>query len=687
MEINQYLSIARRWAWLLILGLVVGVIGGYAIASVQTPIYQASTRVVVSRASMQTASGTSSGGTGLSDFFLSDQILIQTYVELLKASSIYDEVSRIVNYPVSPGQVTAEQVKETRIISISVVDPNPQHAADIANAVVRALIAQNEDIEAGRYKTSDESLQVQISQVEEQIAKLQLDLENLSATSTEEQIVIVKQQMAPLQAEVTQLKKDIAILSPAWSAERKSKVAELEARLDQVEPLLTLYQQMYTNLAVGGTSNGGGAASNNPNAARLEKTLSLYQQIYLNLINTREAIRLARMQNTQSVNQIEPATVPARPVRPVPMQSTLLGGLIGMILAGGIVFLIEFLDDTLKSPADVERIFEVPLIGHIGDMQDLEGTNERGYTGIMVSKQPRSPNAEAFRSLRTNLEFAAVDKPLRTILITSAEAAEGKTTVAANLAAIFAQGGKRVILLDCDLRRPRIHRFIGVQNRKGMTDLFRDSHTVKEVMHTWRDSNGIEISAITSGSLPPNPAELLGSQKMNQILEELTAQSDVVIIDSPPTMITDSQVLAAKVDGVLLVTQPGKTRTGALRATREQLERAGAHVVGAVFNRISPKNGHYHYYGDYRYYAPYYYQDNKYFEEQNEDSSPDDETEVTPSPAPSFRQKLSGVFSRQRKVIEIEEGTEMPQSVSKKVLDPAGWKSPNAKESGKQKAR
>lgn len=604
MEISQYISIARRWAWLLILGLVLGIISGYVVAKLQTPIYEASTRVIVSRASMQTASGTSSTG-GMYDFFLSDQVLIQTYTELLKASSIFDHVSQIVGYSVSPSQVVAKQVSETRIISITVEDPDPQHAADIANAVVEALIVQNENLEAGRYKASDESLQIQIKQVEDQIQKYQSDLENLSTVTMDEQLKQVKAEMEPLQAEVTELQKEIALLTPTFSDTRKAEVAELTARLDQIQPVLSLYQEIYTNLVVLGTS-GTSSDNNNSSEARLQSTLTLYQQIYLNLINTREAIRLTRLQNTQSVNQVEPAMVPKNPIRPQPLNNALLAGVVGLILAAGIVFLIEYLDDTIKVPEDVERVMALPLIGYVAEMQSKGKDDAEVY----VSRQPRSPVSEAFRALRTNLEFAAVDRPLRTILVTGAEAGDGKSTIATNLAAIFAQGGKRVLLVDADLRRPRVHRFLGIHNRVGLTDLFRDVLDVQAVRQEWTDTNSKTLSVITTGSLPPNPTELLGSHKMDAILAELVSLVDVVVIDSPPSIVSDAQVLAAKVDCVLMVVQPGKTHAGAARVTREQLDRAGAHVVGVVFNRIPRSQGYY--YGGYQYYSPYYSQNSHY---------------------------------------------------------------------------
>ncbi|MCE9644906.1 MAG: polysaccharide biosynthesis tyrosine autokinase [Chloroflexi bacterium] len=613
MDITTYLSIARRWAWLLALGLGLGFVGGFVVARLQTPIYQASTRVIASRASMQAASNAGSTSYGDGFYYISDQQLMQTYIELLKSSSIFDKASQALGYPVSAGQVQATQVNDTRILSIIVEDTDPQRAADIANAVVAALILQNEEIEASRYKASDESLQIQIQQVESQIATYQSTLDDQASITLSEQLAQVKAQMEPLQTEVTQLKKDIAILSPAFTVEQKSKVAELNARLDQIQPLLDLYQKIYTDLVVVGAS--GTTQNDNALTTRLQSTLVLYQQIYLNLINTREAIRLSRLQNSQSIDQIQVAIVPASPIRPKPLTSAFLAGVVGLILAAGVIFLIEYLDDTLKAPEDVERILGIPLIGYISEMDALENDKQE----VHVSKQPRSPASEAFRSLRTNLEFAAVDKPLRIILVTGAEAGDGKTTVSANLAAIFALAGKRVMLLDCDLRRPRVHHFLNIKNRTGMSDLFRDSLDIDSVTQQWTNSASTSVSVITSGSLPPNPAELLGSQKMDQILAELSIRADVIVIDSPPSMVSDAQILAAKVDGVLLVLQPGKTHIGAARSLREQLERAGARIVGAVFNRITRQSGYY--YSGYRYYSPYYGESDKY--PVNDDQNPE----------------------------------------------------------------
>jgi capsular exopolysaccharide synthesis family protein len=194
-----------------------------------------------------------------------------------------------------------------------------------------------------------------------------------------------------------------------------------------------------------------------------------------------------------------------------------------------------------------------------------------------------------------------VQRPIHTILVTSPGPSEGKTTVAVNLAAIFALSGKTVALLDADMRRPHVHRFMGLPNRDGLSNLFRSQGEIASVMRTKLELPHLMI--ITSGSLPPNPAELLGSQKMSEILEELHALVDVVVIDTPPSLVADAQILAGKVDAVLFVIQPGNTHAEMAKASFELFKRAGARIIGTVLNRI-PRNRSY-YYGGYKYYSPY----------------------------------------------------------------------------------
>jgi capsular exopolysaccharide synthesis family protein len=589
MELKQYFQIVRRWAWLLILGLILGAGGGYMASRLQEPVYQATTRALVIRASQDKSSDLT---------YISDQQLVQTYIQLLSTQPILDGASERLGYEVVKSQISVQQSRDTQIIAVTVEDHDPQRAPAIANVLLQVLIEQNETLQVGRYASTEENIQAQITQVESQISNIQLEVDQISTKNFQDQLREVETQIQPLQDEVSTLQQEIAFLSPAYSQERKSQIAEKQARINQIQPLLNLYQQIYSNLVVLGKPVDS-ASNTSSRLVQLQSTLGLYQTLYINLLTSLESVRLARLQNTPNIVQIEAASVPVEPIRPRPLTNTALATAVGLMLAAGIVFLIEYLDDTLKTPEDVERALGVPVLGFVAEMQYK--FRKKSAEEVYVSRQPRSPVSEAFRSLRTNLEFAAVQKPIRTILITSPGPSEGKTTIAVNLAAIFAQAEKRVALLDADMRRPRVHRLLGMSNREGLSNVFLNKSRANAVGRSRDDLPHLMV--ITSGSLPPNPAELLGSEKMNQILDELLGSVDVVVIDTPPSLVADAQVLAAKVDAVLIVIQPGVTHIETARASLEMFKRAGARVVGVVMNRI-PRNRSY-YYGGYKYYSAY----------------------------------------------------------------------------------
>ena len=586
MELKQYFRIVQRWAWLLILGLVLAGAAGYQASRMQAPVYQASTRALVMRPPLEQSSDLT---------YYSDLQLVQTYIQLLTTQPVLDGASQRLGYEVRKSQIVVKQNQDTQIIDLTVEDHDPQRAADIANVLVEVLTEQNEALQTGRYASTEESIRAQIAQVESQISRIQLDVDQITTKSFEEQLKEVETQIKPLQDEVSTLQQEIAALTPARTQEQKTRVAEKLVRISQIQPLLELYQQIYSNLVVLGkpVESGSNISSR---LAQLQSTLDLYQNLYLNLLSSLETIRLARLQNTPNIVQIEPASVPKAPIRPRPLMNTALAAALGLMLAAGIVFLIEYLDDSLKTPEDVERVLGMPVLGFVAEMQ----YKDKSAAEVYISRQPRSPVSEAFRSLRTNLEFASVQKPIHTILVTSPGPSEGKTTVAVNLAAIFALSGKRVALLDADMRRPHVHHLLGMPNREGLSNLFRSQAPVNAVSRTKLELPNLMV--ITSGSLPPNPAELLGSEKMSQILAALSNLVDVVVIDTPPSLVADAQILAGKVDAVLFVIQPGRTHAEMARASVEVFKRAGARVIGTVLNRI-PRNRS-DYYGGYKYYSP-----------------------------------------------------------------------------------
>ena len=605
MDVKQIFSLIRRWLWLLILGSVIGAGIGYYISIRQTPIYQAQARFVILPAAQTTYDYYS---------YLNNQDLIDTYAQLLTTEELLYQASETLGFPVRKGQATAQQVDDTKFVVLTVKDPDPFKAATIANGLVEIMISQNENLQSVQFSAAEKNLQDRIDQAEEQIATLESQITQMSDEILQSQIESVQIQMDDVQAQVNNLKVDMAQIYPELLAQAEDSVeidlesltqeeiAQLTAyqtKLDEITPILELYQEIYTELVVLGQTSGT-SNRNQTDLDRLRTTLNLYQQIYISSINNLETLKLAKAQNTPTVMQVETAVKPSVPISPKPSQTALLGAAIGLFVVAALVFLIEFLDDTLKTPDEIKDVLDVPVIGFIGDLKH-NGKKNGDALGVYVAKNPRSPVAEAFRSLRTNLEYSSVDDPVKTLLVTSSGEAEGKSTVAANLAIVEAQSGKAVVIVDADLRRPKVHVQFNKPNRMGLSDVVTGKLNLDDVLKTY--DQVANLSIITCGTIPPNPSELLGSERMSQTLKDLENRFDVVILDTSPMIVSDPQILSSKVDGVIYVLVPGQTRAITAMRPIEELKRIGSKVLGVVANKI-PKNRDY-YYGGYNYYSPY----------------------------------------------------------------------------------
>ena len=290
--------------------------------------------------------------------------------------------------------------------------------------------------------------------------------------------------------------------------------------------------------------------------------------------------------SNSSVNHlavVEAAVPPTSPSSPQVLVNLLLALAAGGLIAVAIAFLLDYLEDYIKTREDAERVTGLPMLGLIPRMRH-EGRGNPIY-GMATLLYPRSPASEAFRALRTNIEFTAISAPTRTILVTSAQPLEGKTTVACNLAVVFAQAGKRTILVDADLRVPNVHQFFRVSGAVGLTDLMLSAAIDVDAVAQPTEQPNLRV--IAGGSPAPNPAELLGSARMRAIVEHLAADADVVIFDcSPINMVTDPAVLSTVVDGSILVVDSGHTRRDAARAACDALSIVGGRVLGLTLNRL-----------------------------------------------------------------------------------------------------
>ena len=291
------------------------------------------------------------------------------------------------------------------------------------------------------------------------------------------------------------------------------------------------------------------------------------------------------------VSVVERAEPPAYPISPRKKVNTALGGVLLLAVALGVVLLVEYLDDTVKSPEQATEITGLPTIARIEQFERSRTPRDQ----LQSAHRPRSTVAEAYRAARTNLSYAIdLGRDRRLVLITSPGPGEGKTTTVANLAVVFGLAGHRVCVVDTNLRRPTLHRLLGLNNQEGLTNLLlaREPELERAIQRTVYTN----VAAVTSGPLPPNPSELLGSARMQEVLERLKARFDVVLLDSPPALVvTDASVLATLADGLLIVTRANYTRTQQLRATVEELAQSGRPIAGIVINRVASRDAYYYY--------------------------------------------------------------------------------------------
>ena len=347
------------------------------------------------------------------------------------------------------------------------------------------------------------------------------------------------------------------------------------------------------------TTNDLAAATDDSQKTRLEASLAQYRTTYSNLLASAQQAKISESQATNNIVVSEPAVIPEIPIRPRTFTNTLLAIVIGAMLAVGAAFLAEYLDDTVKTADDVTRVTGLSTLGAIARLKDAGGTRQ-----LIAWLKTKAPESEAYRTLRTNIQFSSVDKPIKTLLVTSSSPGEGKSTTTANLAVVMAQTGQNVIVVDTDLRRPVLHKVFEVPNNAGLTTALLAGEDANLEAHL--QSTDIDhLSVLTSGPIPPNPSELLGSHRMAHLVGALSQLADLVIFDSPPVLaVTDAAVMARQVDGVLLVADAGRTKEHALASAAAELQKTGGNLLGVALNRLDVRRG-------YNYYYYYYYSDDE----------------------------------------------------------------------------
>ncbi len=366
-------------------------------------------------------------------------------------------------------------------------------------------------------------------------------------------------------------------------------VESYSAKVNTLSTMLAKYEDQFSKLP-----------TQSIQFAKLERNRKATEKLYLILEEKYQEAKINERIKLGTVLLIAPSVLAAKPSKPNRMLIIFMGVLLGLALSVGFAFTRNYFDHTIKSPDEIENK-GISVLSWIPAIDELKSNNPQNE--FIVATKPKSPPSEAFKALRTRVQYAKLEEtPLKTILLTSSVPAEGKTTISINLAGSLAQLDKKVLLLDCDLRKPRIHSVFEIDRYPGLSDYLFANASLDEITRKTKVNN---LEVITSGTIPPNPSELLGSKQMKIFIDKMKSIYDFVIIDSPPFIsVTDAEILFRIADGTILVLRAGKTPADAFFRTCEKLMHIDHHnFLGVVFNNFSFKSAYGYYYNYYYYYS------------------------------------------------------------------------------------
>ena len=532
-DLRGYLGVVWKWAWLVALAMILAGVASYQAVLSVPPTYLSATTIMV---------GEDAGNPGLTaDDLAVSQRAANSYAVTVRRQPVLEATIRRLGLRETwqdlQQRVQVNRIEGTQLVEIRVTDTNPARAKAIAEELTNQLIAQSPTAEATQQQ--------------------------------EERRQFIRKQLDQLQTSMQQAEKDVA--------DKRAQVQyETSARA-----VLDLQDEIRA----------------------LEAKLETWRSTYVSLLASYQGKR-----QPNAVTVIEPASVPSRPVGPNVAATVLVAVAAGLLLALAGIFVAEYLNDVLRTEEDVLKVAGLPNLGIVPHLGRIKPASR----ALVTAMDPDSPATEAYRVLRANVRFSLTDDRPAVLLVTSPGMREGKSMTSANLAASFAQAGQQTILIDADLRRPRLHEVFGIANSSGLAQVLEPRFSQKAVDRaqaleelSYQVERALvptvisSLRLLTSGpALPLNPAELLVSVRMDLLLAALRNLADVVIVDSPPLLpVVDATILAAKVEGVVLVIESGRTRRQAAKTAMQILRRAGANILGTALNAAPKGASHYYEYG------------------------------------------------------------------------------------------
>ena len=333
---------------------------------------------------------------------------------------------------------------------------------------------------------------------------------------------------------------------------------------------------------------------------RLSRDAENAVTLYTTLQKRYNENRLQEQDEANNIRSLDKARVPGAPIEPNVPNAIALSIALALLVSFGIVYLLQFMDRTVKAPEDVEAVSGLPVLGFVPSVEDDAGATGRLVRELYIMRHPNSTAAESCRVIRTNINFCSPDKPIKSLVITSSNPQEGKTMTVVNMGVVMAQGGSRTLIVDSDMRRPRLHKVLKVGNERGLSSLIVGDCAIEDAVKSTDLAN---LYVLPCGPLPPNPAELLQTDRFAALAQQLFSRFDRVLFDSPPLLaVTDGALLSRVVDGTVLIARSARTTRDALQRARRHLDAVGANVTGVVVNDVDMKNASYEGYYYYQYY-------------------------------------------------------------------------------------
>jgi len=618
LNLQDYLRIIRKRKFIIGASMIIFALTAYMYVSAQIPIYQTSSTVKIEERRTSAISGADWMNSSPGNLMETQTKVVKGFRVLKLAAfklgkinaasslSAIDEAVADID-----GKVSAAQVGDTNLIAISARTINPKEAMDIANSVAQAykednLLEKNMQARTTRKFIEDQlaSVKKRLIDAEEKLKRFHDRVANMRASDE-------------MQTKLGDMEIQLNALLQKYT-EKHPKVIQLREQIDGIKSRVK------------------GVSNNEVEYAQLNREVEVNRKIYSMLREKLEEVRINEAEKVPDVSIIDPALLPGGPENSQSNLSMPVGAFLGLIIGLILSVVVETLDTSIGTIEDVENLVKLPVIGVIPSIssevpQDKNlfkrikksifsrwQTDEiaEHYIRLLVYYKPNSPISECFRNIRTNIMLKT---PPKTIMVTSSNPKEGKTSTAINLSLTMSQEGQRTLLVSSDMRRPVIARTFGVSKSPGLSDILTGTSTLDESVRGLSDMIMGELKMedlikspamrnlwiLPSGNIPSYPAELLGSSEMDALIKEMKDKFDVILFDAPPALVvTDANILAPKMDKIVLVYEIGKTSRDALSRAKSQLETMDGKIAGVILNHITPQTEifkSYPYYYKYRY--------------------------------------------------------------------------------------